>query len=610
MWRSINPKAPEGLTEAMRAVAESVSVLRTALQLVKVEAQATALLATSTESAAVTAANTAIQGVIRGVNGLLDTVLDDAGLFLLPIPLPKLGSARLSPFMGIDKEQGFGNGNEEGSNLVEYPINNILAKATDSERAIFQESPLLQQIVAPVDLITGGNAHVLRTISSALFDQGDANRPRFSANETFAYALFVAGSSNASDLLGVAAYFDRLIGGMVNANHVSSSRGIGNMVPEGVRVTPSGRTNYAIVEWNLVPASTVLGSYDGAKLIINKYAIIRSTDLRARGARTVLDLFTTAELTEGLTGVYGAKVLKVGNYDGVVTRYVDSETLDPKVTYYYHVAFSTRVLPTLPAIPDSSSPLSAGAANGQAVPQAIGFGPLSSAVQFQRPIRRDQYNGRGLSRAPDFIRTPSVVSLVPALDGVVDYLQSYLASLGSRAQNTATRNQQLIAFLDREINRYGLIADQINAKLAQLQTFFTVPNFAAGIYGTLRSGSGSATSFIADVSSALAGGGDPNAPPFRNGDEFTTGVLMLALGPDPAPVLAAFELLKALLTPSDNQDPALQGILSINTRLAAVETDLVNQITGGTNAVPNPPVTFNSNMTPRAAGQGDATCDS
>jgi hypothetical protein len=85
---------------------------------------------------------------------------------------------------------------------------------------------------------------------------------------------------------------------------------------------------------------------------------------------------------------------------------------------------------------------------------------------------------------------------------------------------------------------------------------------------------------------------------------------MLALGPDPAPVLAAFELLKALLTPSDNQDPALQGILSINTRLAAVETDLVNQITGGTNAVPNPPVTFNTNMTPRAAGQGDATCDS
>lgn len=609
-WVSISPQAPEGITQTVQAVVSSLGVLQTSLQAVKVEAQANALLATSTESAAVTAANAAIQGVISTINAALDAVLDDTGLFLLPIPLPKRGVARLSPFGGIDADQGFGNGNETGSNLIEYPVNNILARASTSEREIFESSPLLRQILAPVDLIVGGNAHILKTISDALFDQGDANRPRFSSNETFAYALFMAGASNVSNLLNVAAYFDRLIGGVGSANHVGSSRGLSHTVPQGVRVSPSGRTNFAIIEWDLTPASTVLGSFDASTVYVNKYAVIRSTDLRARGARSVQDLFPTAELTEGLQGVYGAKVLKVAAYDGVVTRYVDTENLTANTTYYYHVAFSTRVDPGIPPIGDQpDSPLSAGVVDGEAVPQLIGFGPLSSAVQFQKPTRRDQYSGRGLSRAPDFIRTPSVVSLVPALNGIVDYIQAYAGSLASRVQNTAVRNQQLIYFLDREIQRYGLLIDQINAKLTQIQNFFTLPDSAAGIYGTLRSGSGGATSFIADIAAALSDGADENTPPFRNGDEFTTGVLMLAVGPNPAPILAAFELLKSLLTPSTSDDPALAGIRSINTQLAEAEADLVNQITGGTNAVLNPSITFNTNMTPRAAGAGDATCD-
>ena len=608
-WVSVSPQAPEGLTQAAQAVAESLGVLQTALQVVKVEAQATALLVTSTESAAVTAANAAIQGVISTVNSAIDAVLDDTGLFLLPIPLPKIGRARLSPFGGIDDNQGFGKGNDEGSNLIEYPVNNILARASESERAVFESNELLQQILSPPDMILGGNAHVLKTISEALFDAGDANRPRFGSTATFGYALFLAGSSNVSDLLSVASYFDRLIGGSVSSNHVGSSRGMSHVVPQGVRVSPSGRNNFAIIEWDLVSASVALGSYDSATVYVNKYAVIRSTDLRARGARSVQDLFPTSELTEGLTGVYGAKVLKVAAYDGVVTRYVDSETLNPATTYYYHVALSTRVDPSIMPVPDQSGVLSEEAAAGQAEPQVIGFGPLSSAVQFRKPARRDDYGGRGLSKAPDFIRTPSVVALVPPLNGIIDYIQTYLTSLGSRIQNAATRNQQLIDFLDSEIRRYGLIIDQINAKLTQLQSFFATPSFPAGIYGTLRSGTGSATSFIADIAAALADDSDENAPPFRSGDEFTTGVLMLAVGPNPAPVLAAFDLLKALLTPSTNADPALAGIRSINTQLAAVETDLVNRITGGTNAVENASVTFNANMTPRAAGAGDATCD-
>lgn len=613
-WVSVSPQAPEGLTQAAQAVAESLGVLQTALQLVKTQVQAAEALAISTESAAVTAANAAIQSLIAAINSALNAVLDDAGLFLLPIPLPKRGVARLSPYGGTEGPPGYGNGNEAGTNLIEYPVNNILDRATPAERSLFESSELLQQIVAPIDMIAGGNAHVLKVISEALYDQGDANRPRFGTTDTFAYALFMAGSSNISDLLAVAAYFDRIIGGRNNANHVGSSRGLGAVVPQGVRVSPSGRNTFAIVEWNLTPASNTLGSFDSSTVAVEQYAVIRSSDLRARGARSVTDLFTTANITQGMTGVYGAKVLKLADYDGVVTRYVDTDTLDPAKTYYYHVAFSTRVDPAIAPIPISPELTAQGVHDDQARSEKLGFGPLASAVQFRRPVRRDQYTGRGLSHAPDFIRTPSVVSMIPPLNGIVDYVQSYLNSLASRVQNASTRNQQLIDFLDQEIRRYSSLGDQINAKLAQVQSFFEVPDFAVGIYATLRTGSGTATSFIADVASALSGdsgGGSAgtSAPPFVNGDEFTTGVLMLAVGPNPAPVLAAYELLKSLFTSSANDDPALAGIRSINTQLAAVETDLVNRITGGTNAVANPSVTFNTNMTPRAVGSGDATCD-
>ena len=37
-WVSVSPQAPEGLTQAAQAVAESLGVLQTALQVVKIEA--------------------------------------------------------------------------------------------------------------------------------------------------------------------------------------------------------------------------------------------------------------------------------------------------------------------------------------------------------------------------------------------------------------------------------------------------------------------------------------------------------------------------------------------------------------------------------------------
>lgn len=609
-WVSVSPQAPEGLTQALQAVTETLGVLQTSLEVVKVEAQATALLVTSTESAAVTAANAAIQGVIATLNSALDAVLDDAGLFLLPIPLPKRGVARLSPYGGSNNPRSLqGSGNETGTNLIEYPVNSVLDRASPAEREVFESNDLLQQIVAPLDLIVGGNAHILKTISEALFDMGDANRPRFGDHDTFGYGLLVAGSSNISDVLSIASYFDRLIGGANNSNHVGASRGVSHIVPQGVRASPSGRNNYAIIEWDLAPASTVLGSYDSSSVLIDRYAIIRSTDLRARSARQVMDLFGSTSLTPGLTGVYGAKVLTVSAYDGVVTRYVDSESLDPAKTYYYHVAFSTRVNPGVMPEPIPAELLREGVDDDQAQPQNIGFGPLSSAVQFRRPTHREDYQGRGLSQAPDFVRTPSVVAIVPPLNGLIDFVQTYLTSLERRVTNAATRNQQIINFLDQEIRKYSLSIDQITAKLTQLQGFFTAPESAVGTYTTFRTGTGTATSFIADLAQALSDLTDESAPPFTNGDEFTAGVLVLAVGPDPAPILAAFELLKALFTPGSHADPALAGIRSINTQLAAAEADLVNRITGGTNAIANPSITFNANMTPRAPGQGDATCD-
>lgn len=587
-WNSQSPKIPASVQQAGTALVGALNGAKAALHASALATEAALLLALETESATTLAANAAVQAAVSVINNGLNTVLDDAGVYILVVPLPKMGLSKFTNQGGASRTEGgdFGEGNEAGSNLIRYPINAALARNTTS--------PLLNQISDPSEIVTGGNAHVLKTISEAVFDHKDVNRPRFDAGTTWGYILAVAGASNVTSVLPHASYFGRLASNGGKANAVDPSRGLGDLVPDNVRVAPSGRGGYAVIEWDLVPPTRTLTSQDGSTVVATQYAIIRSKVAQARTAQTVSDLFPSRDLTEGMSGMYGATVLKVRRYDGVVTRFTDEGPFEDKVTYVYHVAFATRANPARAALLDTSGE----PVGNQALPVELGFNKLSSGVTFRKVSRREDFNGAPMGVAPDWSRTPSVVSIIPPLNSVVERIQAAVSGFASATDNVATRNQAYIDFLNAEIRRYETKVTALEQQISKLATFFDAP--ATGVYTTLRQGSGDTLSFLADVGQALEA---VDGPPFTSGDEFTVAFVALAAGPDPAPVLAAYELLKLLFDPTSDDDPALAGIQSVNAELAKAEATLLDQVTA-------PPAsnTFGQDMAPLPPGTPDFNC--
>ena len=94
-WIAVTPSLPAGVNALGSAITQGLGALRAGLELVRLQAQATALLATTTESAAVNAANQALSAVVTASNAALDVLLDSSGLYVLAVPVPKKGLARL-----------------------------------------------------------------------------------------------------------------------------------------------------------------------------------------------------------------------------------------------------------------------------------------------------------------------------------------------------------------------------------------------------------------------------------------------------------------------------------------------------------------------------------
>ena len=602
-WGAIEPPAVNGLQDAGTAIAGFLQLVKAELELAKLSIQAAALLTLGVQDAKVLAANAAIGALISAVNEGLTQLLGSTGLYLLPVPPPKKGLYR---FVAQAVDEG-----EEASNTIEFPANSVLSRGTPEQQEALRNSALWTQLLNPTDLFSGGNAYFLKALSESLFDARDTNRPRFPASSYWAYGLLLAGSSDLTSLVELLGFMQRLFGGRTNANQVGVSQGLGSIVPQGVTVTPSSLGTDAIVSWDLVPVNQVLSSYDQATVEAVEYAVIRSTGLEARTVGHVYDLFASNELKAGMEGSYGSKILAVKSYDGIVTRYIDTSTLEDGVTYYYHLAFSTQIRPPGPDALEILKRTFSGANTPtsrriDSEPKVLGFDLLSSAARYRKPARREDHCVSSLGKAPDWIRTPTA-GMVPAINGFVDDLQEYLRKLQNTVSNVSNQNSAIVALLNKEIAKYEALSNSITQRIQQITTVFTAPS--AGIYGTFRYGSGGTSSFLTDVVRAFEDSTDTNRPPFTNGDEFVSGVAIVAVSPSEASVLAAWNLLRLLFAPTDATDPALVGIRSINTQLAQVEADLVSQITGGTNNPLNPSVTFNEDMTPRGAGEGDSTCD-
>lgn len=577
-WTNLSIPAIPAITQAGSVISQSLNIVKSGLELIKTEAQVLQAFPQNVDTAE-QAFNQGIQLLLNSITGILNSLLDDAGLYCLLIPLPKKGLVRLIP----------------NNATTQTPVNNLLNGASSATANTIRNSLTYAQIFNPDEMFIGGNAHVVKTIIDSLFDSGDINRPKFTNTCYWGYGLFVAGATDITSVMSSATFLDNLFHFSNGANTVSATRGMTSFIPRNVRIRPSARTAFPVLEWDQVPGSQLFASFDSATLIATKVAIIRSTDFRVKTARKVSDLFDSANLDVGKTGLYGARVIAAYDYDGILSQYNDTSTLDADKTYYYHVCFKGRLVPQFDP--------------GNSVQEVdCPFDDLSACVEYRTPSNTQRTTSSTLSKAPDWFRSPSLVSLIPALNPIVAQLQEYIRAIGSTVQSTTARNSEYIAFLDRQISFYEGKITQIENHLTQLQNIFNTGN--AAIAATVRTGQGKVVDFLADVMTAMDDTSDEHRPSFDNGNEYTTGVILLAVGPNPQDIVNAVNLLNSLFnsqTPDTPTQHVLDGINSITTQVAAVEQNLLTQLTNGINLSPS--LTFNQNMTPRPAGQGDFACD-
>ncbi len=591
-WQALNLSLPEELSTIGSGISSGLSAVKSALQAAKQQIQAMQALAAVSDDPTTAAYNAAIQAVVTAALELIDEILDSAGIYILIVPLPKKGIVVLASGNSPD---------EPGTNSVEAPIGNILAQLPAADAAQMRGSSLFEQAFNPASTFTGGNAYFIKTLTESLHDAGDEERPRFQRSDTWAWTVAIAGASDVTSIASLATFLDKLLGQNQHADAVGSSRGVTSIVPVGVRVAPSGRGQVAVVEWDPVPPSKLLESYGGARLVPTRFAVIRSTDFRARTAFKVGDLFT-GELTDGATGQFGATCVHLHDYDGITSRWID-DGVEPDINYFYHVAFATRLEPGTADPSRSTTP-------GEEEPQTqdMGFEKLSACMPFKLPSATDKGMQRTMSKPPDWIRTPSVAQMFPPVNKFIDKIKEQIKTMAKSSQTAAKKDEAYLAFLDRELVRYTKQINEITNYIGQIQSILDAPH--NGLYSNLGSGTGNVSAFLSDVMKAFNDTSDENSPPFTHGDEYVTGVVLLAVGPDAAKVQKAFAALQSLFAPpTDDQatNPVGAGVASVRTALAEIEQHLIDAI-ANPNAPGTPSGAFNEDLTPAAPGTGDSDC--
>ena len=567
-WSSLQLQQPAAITALGDTISTGLSTVKTFLQAVRVEAQLTALRFTDPSDLTAAGLNRAVQALVGAAEDAVAELLDDTGAYLLVVPLPKKGLVRLVPD---------GTADEPGSTFFDLPVPALVEQMSAADRERLRDSTLFDQLADASQVLRGGNAYFVKTVSESLFDSRDSSRPRFSREDYWAYAVFVAGAEDLAAALPLAGFIERLIG---DRSRVPATRGVTSVVPQNLRVHQSGRGRTAVVEWDPVSPSRVLASYDDNVVRPVEYVIIRSTDFRVVTCLSVSDLFGTHDLQEGATGQFGAKVVAKKTFDGITARWIDTESLEGDRDYYYLVGFKCRV-----------------DGEGDAEPTTLDYDKLVAAG----PIRIRAGRARTTQgRPPDWVRVPSFATIFPPVERFLDKVLEQLRSIARASQTVADINDAYVRAIEAEIERYTTLAEEFTRQVEAVTNLLTMPRSVAGIAMKTGTGHGDVGSFFSRLALDFADLSDPNRPGFDAGDEYVTGFVMLAVGPDPVAIAKQLDIFNPLFG-SPEQNDLLAGVRSIGDQLDILEAQVAAEEAASQS--------FNDDMTPRPVGQGDASCD-
>lgn len=565
-WHSLKPSQllPAGVTDLADVFSTLTSTLTTVLE----TSQATLEAARATSTAASSdALEQTLQTLLSELKAFIDGLASNTTAHSIFIPIQK---------------QPFGLGVEPAEEIIpaedRTPSYDSVAEANgideDSDHPEF-----LVNFINNAATAVGGNRGVWKQLQLSLRDIGDESRPEFPDNYAVAGTAILFGAENVRGVMKQAQLFQSMLKHHPRADLTSKVQ----PVPENIRtrVVPdplSGEIGI-IVEWDPVTPLQNPSLFSNEALLIDEIFVIRSTDPSFREKFTWSEVFSSQPKPgDTLQVEVNARVIARLRNDGFIRKYIDRVALEKDVTYYYALACSYT-------LDDERQPI----------------GDISK-------VSRVNYTGRPVasrrSEAPDWLSTPSLVDLFPALQSYLNKATLAIEGLTQRtlsAGGPAGALDQALTQLESEVSRIESINQELTEITSRLRQHLSED--PGGIYTTqIVVDDGGIETWVATLARVLSDPDDTSRPPF-DGSELVGGVFILAGAPTPAGLTGFKTLLDLFLgAPSDN--PLLTALSSVETVVAETEASTfdaaLRPVPTETVAAPAiaPSVVFTSDMTP------------
>lgn len=418
---------------------------------------------------------------------------------------------------------------------------------------------------------TGGSQGFWRALVLSTRDSGDANRPVFPSEFALSGACILIGASTLADLSTPFQAFARIfnLGSRADLTNRTLPT-IENVKTQIVPLTGDSRGIGVRISWDAVGPTFNFPLYSDEQFIVEELIVIRTTDPKAREANNWSDLFTEQPPSDRSAlpaNQYSTVVARLRN-DGFVTDYIDENpAVDKNSVVYYCVA--PRYTSEGVALPVTSL----------------------SAVQRVHYTAKPQTSRK--SELPDWWATPTPVSLVKPLEGLLVQLQRLLEPLKSRSVSNsgpAAIVAQTIQQVQRLIDQGEAAAAELSANSDALRALAQIDLSAtATVLSTnFSTSSGGMDGWTAELARRMADTSDPTRPVFANGD-LVAGVVIVAGAPNLRDLDSFNALLEALFG-STEDNPILDAIDAIDA------------------SIPEPTViTFNDALTPSREASAPVT---
>lgn len=574
-WSSFKPSIPfsEEILAASQTVTETLATLQSFLDIIKELLELAKLLSSLIASNPIEAA---LRALIDQIQQFLDDILQRTGVHAIFIPIQKqsnLGTDLLARAIADpDKIENFDDLLDDekfpGATEVE---DDAISFINDSSTA------------------TGGNTGFYKVLRESIRDEGDPNRPIFPDNFAVAGGALVFGSNDLKELYKIFELLDSLfkLGTRSDlSGHTKPT--LQNLRARALPITSSSPARIGVqLDWDKTSPTITFPSFTEDQYVIEEILIIRSEDPKFRSRFTWSQSFSRQPAFDDKTDVLegedeDTKVIARLQNDGLIFRYVDT---DPELVegriYYYAAA----LIVTAEATGDDETDI------------IFPVGNMSNVVrvEFLRP--RDAKGGE----PPDWVATPSLASLFPALEALINEIRLVIADLLSRTVTGPNQIDQLIRLIETIIarsERVIRILDRINRLLTALLTS-DVGGISATVY-TIEDGGMDA--WTSELARRLSDRGDPTRPAF-DGSELVGGAVLVAGAPN-LPLLEPFFALLQIFFGSGTDNPLLDAVNTLDSAVTETEKTVfgedmaAEQVPVGTPDPEEPQVVFDENMNP------------